>query len=63
MEELYTTDILQEQKNSMKTSIPPNFKWASQSMPPQSEKEFFPQYEDIPRILKENRDNLEEKKQ
>ena len=26
---------------------------------PQKEKEFFPQSEDIPRVLKEDRDNLE----
>ena len=54
-----TADILQEQKKFYENLYTSKFQKGNTTYDPQYEKEFFPQSEHIPRILKEDRDNLE----
>ena len=54
-----TADILQEQKKFYENLYTSKFQKGNTIYDPQYEKEFFPQSEHIPRILKEDRDNLE----
>ena len=54
-----TEDILQEQKKFYENVYTSKFHMGNTIYASQYDKEFFPQSEDIPKILKEDRDNLE----
>ena len=54
-----TADILQEQRKFYENLYTSKFQKGNTIYDPQYEKEFFPQSEHIPRILKEDRHNLE----
>ena len=56
----HTADILQKQKKKIYENLyTSKFEKGNTIYDPQYKKEFFPQSEDIPRMLKEDIDNLE----